>query len=70
MVPQAVSAQAGVASVGCIGNRVYTGLEDNELYLTVPGGAVGRVLDCLETVLAANTALEQFHQEPEASGIG
>ena len=63
MVPQAVSTQAGVASVGCIGNRVYTGLEDNELYLTVPGGVAGRVLNCLETVLAANTALEQFHQE-------
>jgi len=62
MVPQAVSAQAGVASVGCIGNRVYTGLDDNELYLTVPGAAVGRVLECLETVLAANAALEQFHR--------
>ena len=63
MVPQAMSAQAGVASVGCIGSRVYTGLDDNELYLTVPGAAVGRVLDCLETVLAANAALEQFHQD-------
>jgi uncharacterized protein (DUF169 family) len=62
MVPQAVSSQAGVASLGCIGNRVYTGLDDNELYLTVPGAAVGRVLECLETVLAANAALEQFHQ--------
>ncbi len=63
MVPQAISAQAGVASVGCIGNRVYTGLGDDELYITVPGAAVGRVLDCLETVLAANAALEQFHQD-------
>ena len=62
MVPQTISAQAGVASVGCIGNRVYTGLDDNELYLTVPGAAVGRVLECLETVLAANAALEQFHR--------
>jgi uncharacterized protein (DUF169 family) len=62
MVPQAMSAQAGVASVGCIGNRVYTGLDDNELYLTVPGAAVGRLFDCLETVLAANAALEQFHR--------
>ena len=63
MLPQAVSAQAGVASVGCIGNRVYTGLGDDELYITVPGAAVGRVLEQLETVLTANAALEQFHRE-------
>jgi uncharacterized protein (DUF169 family) len=62
MLPQALSARTGVASVGCIGNRVYTGLGDDELYLTVPGNAVGRVLDQLETVLTANAALEQFHQ--------
>jgi uncharacterized protein (DUF169 family) len=70
MVPQAVSAQAGVASVGCIGSRVYTGLDDNELYLTVPGASVGRVLECLDTVLAANAALEQFYQNRAAMGLG
>jgi uncharacterized protein (DUF169 family) len=61
MLPQAINAQGGVASVGCIGNRVYTGLDDNELYLTVPGAALGPVLERLETVLAANAALELFH---------
>jgi uncharacterized protein (DUF169 family) len=74
MLPQVLSAQASVASVGCIGNRVYTGLGDDELYLTVPGNAVGRVLDQLETVLTANAALEQFHQNRAAQlgsgGIG
>ena len=61
MLPHAVSAQAGVASVGCIGNRVYTGLGDDELYITIPGEAVGGVLEQLETVLTANAALEEFH---------
>jgi uncharacterized protein (DUF169 family) len=61
MLPHAVSAQAGVASVGCIGNRVYTGLGDDELYITIPGEAVGGVLERLETVLTANAALEEFH---------
>ncbi len=63
MIPEATRAQAGVASVGCIGNRVYTGLGDDELYLTVPGNTIGRVLEQLDTVLAANTALEQFHRQ-------
>jgi uncharacterized protein (DUF169 family) len=61
MLPHAIGAQAGVASVGCIGNRVYTGLGDDELYITMPGEAVGRVLEQLETVLTANAALEEFH---------
>jgi uncharacterized protein (DUF169 family) len=66
MVPQAIGARAGVASVGCVGNRVYTGLTDDELYITVPGEAVGRVLEQLETVLTANAALEQFHRSRAA----
>jgi hypothetical protein len=42
---------------------VYTGLGDDELYITVPGAAVGNVLEQLETVLSANAALEQFHRD-------
>src|SRR5262245_16396930 len=36
MVPQALTTSQSVASVGCIGNRVYTGLGEHEMYLTVP----------------------------------
>ena len=36
MIPQSVTAQASVTSVGCIGNRVYTGLRDDELSGVVP----------------------------------
>jgi len=63
MLPQALDAGSGVASVGCIGNRVYTGLDDDEMYLTVPGASVSDVLDRLVTVLHANAALEKFHRE-------
>jgi uncharacterized protein (DUF169 family) len=63
MIPQSVTAQSVVTSVGCIGNRVYTGLRDDELYITVPGAAVGKLLDQLATVLEANIALEQFHRD-------
>jgi hypothetical protein len=35
----AVPAGAGaVTSLGCIGNRVYTGRGNDELYFTIPGG--------------------------------
>ena len=45
MLPQALGTAGGVASVGCIGNRVYTELGDDELYLAVPAKALGRVLE-------------------------
>jgi uncharacterized protein (DUF169 family) len=67
MIPQAAGAGAGVASVGCIGNRVYTELGDDELYFAVPGGALLRVLEQLDVMLAANAALEAFHKQRAAA---
>jgi uncharacterized protein (DUF169 family) len=67
MIPHAIGAAAGVASVGCIGNRVYTGLDDNELYFTVPGALLGRLLEKLGEILAANAELEAFHRQRAAA---
>jgi uncharacterized protein (DUF169 family) len=62
-----MAATAGVASVACIGNRVYTGLDDNELYFAVPGAAIPAVLDELQTILHANEELEKFHRQRAAA---
>ncbi len=62
MLPQTLASGGAVASVGCIGNRVYTELQDNEFYLSVPGASVDRFVGALGQVLAANAALEQFHR--------
>jgi len=67
MIPQAIDAGASVVSVGCIGNRVYTGLGDDELYLTVPGSKAKDVLQQLETILTANRELETFHRQRAAT---
>ena len=67
MLPHAIDASSSVASVGCIGNRVYTGLGDNEMYLTVPGDAVTRVLTALDATLNANNELEKFHRQRAAA---
>ena len=66
MLPRALDAATSVASVACIGNRVYTELGDNELYLAVPGHALQATLKRLETILNANVALEAFHRERAA----
>jgi len=49
-------------SLGCIGNRVYTELPDDEFYVAVPGRALGEIVESLRSIVAANSELEQFHR--------
>lgn len=67
MLPQAISSASSVASVGCIGNRVYTGLDDEEMYLTVPAPSLGAMLEKLDTIINANVELEKFHRQRAAT---
>jgi len=68
-VPQALAASGGVASIGCIGNRVYTQLGDDELYLVLPGGALVETLEQLGAISAANSELERFHRARAEAAI-
>ncbi|HET7108896.1 MAG TPA: DUF169 domain-containing protein [Candidatus Acidoferrum sp.] len=49
-----------IASLGCIGNRVYTGLDENEMYVVLRGKDLGRVADALQVISGANTALRDY----------
>ena len=49
-----------VSSLGCIGNRVYTGLGEDELYVVVPGKDLEKVAGALRTIIAANRAIEEY----------
>jgi uncharacterized protein (DUF169 family) len=60
-LPAAIT-HGSVVSSGCIGNRVYTGLGEGEMYVVVPWKNVARVASELETVASANAQLEQYHQ--------
>jgi uncharacterized protein (DUF169 family) len=61
-LPQAMKTGQGVASLGCIGNRVYTGLDDGEMYFALPGNQVQAVTEKLATILHANRELEKYHK--------
>jgi uncharacterized protein (DUF169 family) len=67
MIPAAMQSDHGVSSLGCVGNRVYTGLGDNELYFTIPGSKVAQVIEQLEVICNANRALESFHADHAAA---
>jgi uncharacterized protein (DUF169 family) len=63
VIPQAISSARASASTACIGNRVYTDLGDDELYLAIPGSSVGAVLEQIGAIIDANEALERFHRD-------
>jgi uncharacterized protein (DUF169 family) len=62
LLPEAINSQHAGASLGCIGNRVYTGLADTEAYFAIPGAAVSSVEERLRTIIRANAELEKFHR--------
>ncbi|HEY5616946.1 MAG TPA: DUF169 domain-containing protein [Vicinamibacterales bacterium] len=62
MVLPAALKHGTVASSGCIGNRVYTGLDEAELYVAIPGSDIGRVAEQTAVIRAANATLRQYHE--------
>ena len=63
MALPAALAGGTIASTGCIGNRVYTDLGDDELYVALPGRDVSRVAAELATIIAANDTLASYHRD-------
>jgi uncharacterized protein (DUF169 family) len=61
MALPAALAQGVVISSGCIGNRVYTDLGDDELYVVVPGRDLARLMNELQTIVTANAQLAEYH---------
>jgi uncharacterized protein (DUF169 family) len=61
-IPTVLQSRRSAASLGCIGNRVYTELADDELYFALPGGQLGRVVAKLATIVNANRELENYHR--------
>ncbi len=60
-IPEVMQASRFVTNLGCIGNRIYTGLGDDELYVVLPGSQLDEITEKLETIVAANDALAEFH---------
>jgi uncharacterized protein (DUF169 family) len=55
-------AQGVIATTACVGNRVYTDLGEDELYVVVPGKDVARVAAEAQTIANANLKLAEYHQ--------
>jgi len=62
MALPAALAHGMVASTGCVGNRVYTGVEEGELYAAVPGRDLAKLAEAAGTISSANAKLMEYHQ--------
>ena len=62
MALPAALAHGMVASTGCVGNRVYTGVGEGDLYAAVPGRDLAKLAETAGTISAANATLMEYHQ--------
>jgi len=60
-------ANGTVLSAGCIGNRVYTGIGEDELYVVLRGADLDRIAAEMDTIQSANQTLTQYHQDRRAT---
>ena len=51
-----------VGSSGCIGNRVYTEISEDELYVAIRGSELDEVVGELKTIINANHELREYHR--------
>jgi uncharacterized protein (DUF169 family) len=67
MAVPASLAQGVVSSMGCVGNRVYTGLPETEMYTTVSARHIGAVAEQLPAIAQANAMLTEYHTQRRAA---
>jgi uncharacterized protein (DUF169 family) len=54
--------RGAVLSTGCVGNRIYTGLGNDELYVAMRGADIERVAAEAQTIATANARLADYHR--------
>jgi uncharacterized protein (DUF169 family) len=63
MALPAALAHGVVVSTGCIGNRVYTDIGEDEIYIVIPGKDLPRLQQELDVIAGANATLADYHQQ-------
>jgi uncharacterized protein (DUF169 family) len=61
-IPSVLQTRRTAASLGCIGNRVYTETTDDELYFALPGSQLAAIVEKLAAIVTANGELQKYHR--------
>ena len=60
-IPSVMQSGRSATNLGCIGNRVYTEMADDQLYFAIPGSDLDKIVERLAVISNANQQLEAFH---------
>jgi uncharacterized protein (DUF169 family) len=60
MALPAVLEHGTMVSLGCMGNRIYTGLEEEEMYVVLRGKDLAAIAEALHVIGGANAALRDY----------
>lgn len=66
VVPLAISTGLASLSFGCKGNRTFTGLGDDEMYVAIPGAKWPAVEAALDAIEVANHSMAAHYQSQAA----
>jgi uncharacterized protein (DUF169 family) len=61
-VPEVMRTGLSATNLGCVGNRVYTELQDDELYFAFAGHQSEKIAGKLAAIVNANEKLEEYHR--------
>jgi uncharacterized protein (DUF169 family) len=70
VLPLSVKTGQAALSFGCKGNRTFTGLPDEELYVAIPGAKWDAVVSALTEIVAANSTMETHYVAHRAAVAG
>jgi uncharacterized protein (DUF169 family) len=70
VLPLAMKSDMAALSFGCKGNRTFTGLPDEELYIAIPGAKWDSVVKAAEEIVAANAVMGARYVQHEAAVRG
>ena len=62
-IPEVMQSGLSATNLGCIGNRVYTELGDDELYFAFAGRQLEKIVERLSAIVNANKQLEKNHRD-------
>jgi uncharacterized protein (DUF169 family) len=63
ILPLTIASRQTSVSLGCKGNRTFTGLPDEEMYVAIPGDKWDAVLGKLAEAREANAAMETYYRD-------
>jgi uncharacterized protein (DUF169 family) len=66
VLPLTMMTEATSISLGCKGNRTFTGLADDEMYVSVPADKFTAVMERLSEAHEANCAMAKYYEEKKA----